>query len=79
MDEDLLSARRTADQADRTELYERFASYLIAGAPAVPLYTPVWTYVQRRDVRGFETALLSSPALRFSSVAAWYVRTRVPD
>jgi peptide/nickel transport system substrate-binding protein len=77
MDDVLERARQNTDLARRKELYEDFATFLIAGAPAVPLYAPVSVYVQRSDVQGFAAALLVTPASRFSNVHKWYVRTRV--
>lgn len=77
MDDVLERARQNTDLARRKELYEDFAKFLVAGAPAVPLYAPVSVYVQRDNVQGFAAALLVTPASRFSNVHEWYVRTRV--
>jgi peptide/nickel transport system substrate-binding protein len=77
MDDVLERARLTTDLARRKELYEDFASFFIAGAPAVPLYAPVSVYVLRANVQGFAPAMLITPASRFSNVHEWYVRTRV--
>jgi peptide/nickel transport system substrate-binding protein len=77
LDDVLQRGRLTADAARRTELYDDFASYIIAGAPFIPLYTPHWVYVQSADVKGTGDALLSSTALRFTSAHEWYVNTRV--
>jgi peptide/nickel transport system substrate-binding protein len=77
MDGVLERARQNTDLARRKELYEDFAKFLIAGAPAVPLYAPVSVYVQRTNVHGFTPALLITPASRFADVHRWYVRTRV--
>jgi peptide/nickel transport system substrate-binding protein len=76
LDNALQRARFSADITRRKELYEDFASFVIAGAPFVPLYTPQWTYVQGHDVQGLEPALLSTPALRFANVHEWYTKTR---
>ncbi len=77
LDDVLQRGRQNTDMARRTELYEDFATLLIDGAPALPLYVPVSTYVQRNDVRGFEASLLFSPASRFWNAHEWYVKTRV--
>jgi peptide/nickel transport system substrate-binding protein len=77
MDDVLERARSTTDLARRKELYEEFARFFIAGAPAVPLYAPVSVYVQRADVQGFIPSMLITPAARFSNVHEWYVNTRV--
>ena len=76
LDDALQRARLTADIARRKELYEDFASFVIGGAPFIPLFTPHWTYVQRRELRGSETHLLASPAQRFGNVHEWFIRTR---
>ncbi len=77
LDDVLQRARQNTDMARRKDLYEDFATFLIAGSPAVPLYAPVSTYVQRNDVRGFDASLLFSPASRFSNAYEWYIKTRV--
>lgn len=76
-DDALERARQTTDIARRTELYAQFENLLIAEMPVLPLYTPVYTYVQERDVRGFTASLLFTPAWRFANVRDWYVETRV--
>lgn len=77
MDNVLERARQTTDVERRRELYELFQGYLIAAAPAVPLFTPVLTYAQSAQTRGFEPSVLFTPASRFANVNAWYLRTRV--
>ncbi|HYM14940.1 MAG TPA: ABC transporter substrate-binding protein [Dehalococcoidia bacterium] len=75
VDDVLQRARQTTDTARRKDLYALFAGYLIAAAPQIPLYSPVYIYVQATRVHGFSDTLLFSPASRFSSVAAWYINT----
>lgn len=77
MDDVLERARQNTDLARRQELYEDFASFLIAGAPAAPLYAPVSVYVQRSNIKGFTPSLLITPASRFSNLHEWYENTRV--
>jgi peptide/nickel transport system substrate-binding protein len=77
MDDVLERARQNTDLARRKELYEEFAKFLVAGAPAAPLYAPVSVYVQRSDVKGFTPSLLITPASRFSNLPEWYENTRV--
>jgi peptide/nickel transport system substrate-binding protein len=77
IDDVLERARQTTDATRRTELYELFAGYFIAGAPSLPLYHPAWTYAIDADVRGFEEALLAQRGMRFSNVHEWYAHTRV--
>jgi peptide/nickel transport system substrate-binding protein len=77
MDDVLERARQTTDIARRRELYELFAGMLIADMPGIPLYAPVYTYVQSNRTRGFEPSLLFTAASRFANVNEWYVNTRV--
>lgn len=76
-DDALERARQTTDIARRTELYALFEGMLIAEMPALPLFTPVYTYVQDTNVRGFTASLLFTSAWRFANVREWYVETRV--
>jgi peptide/nickel transport system substrate-binding protein len=75
IDDVLERARQTTDTARRKDLYALFAGYLIAAAPQLPLFSPVYTYVQSARVQGFTDSLLFAPSSRFSSVAQWYVNT----
>jgi peptide/nickel transport system substrate-binding protein len=75
MDDVLERARQTTDTARRKELYALFDGYLIAAVPQVPLYAPVYTYVQSARVQGFSDSMLFTLASRFSSVGDWYVNT----
>ncbi|HEY8172603.1 MAG TPA: peptide ABC transporter substrate-binding protein [Dehalococcoidia bacterium] len=77
VDDVLERARQTTDTARRRELYELFEGYIIAGAPVLPLYAPVWTYVQATEVQGFTPSLLFTPSARFANVNEWYIKTRV--
>ncbi len=76
MDDVLERARQTTDTARRKELYAQFENLLVAAAPQVPLYSPVYTYVQSARVRGFADTLLFTPSSRFASIGAWYINTR---
>ena len=77
IDDVLERARQTTDTARRKELYALFQDYLIAAAPQVPLFYPVYAYAQRSRVRGFADGLLFTPASRFANIREWYVTTRV--
>jgi peptide/nickel transport system substrate-binding protein len=77
MDDVLERARQTTDIDRRRELYELFTGMLIADLPAIPVYSPAYTYVQSNRTQGFEASLLFTPAARFENVNQWYVNTRV--
>jgi peptide/nickel transport system substrate-binding protein len=77
MDDVLQRARQTTDTARRKELYALFEGLIIAAAPQIPLYSPVYVYAQSARTQGFAEALLFTPASRFANVQEWYVNTRV--
>jgi peptide/nickel transport system substrate-binding protein len=77
IDEVLERGRQNTETARRKELYELFAGYLVAATPAIPLYAPVYTYVQSARVHSFSESLLFTPASRFANVQQWYIKTRV--
>jgi peptide/nickel transport system substrate-binding protein len=77
IDDKVERGRQTTDTARRKELYAEFQSYLIAGVPQIPLYAPLYAYVQRTRVQGFSGGLLFAPSSRFANVREWYVSTRV--
>lgn len=77
LDDVLQRGRGTTDVERRKDLYRLFQGALIAAAPAVPLYTPVYTYAQTAAVHGFQPSMLVTPASRFANVNAWFIRTRV--
>ncbi|MDD5252232.1 MAG: ABC transporter substrate-binding protein [Patescibacteria group bacterium] len=74
-DELLEQARRTLDEAKRTNAYREFQNILADEAPAVILYRPAYTYAVSRDIKGIESGLVFSPSDRFAGVTGWYVKT----
>ena len=77
IDDKLERGRQTTDIARRKELYAQFEDYLAAALPALPLYVPVYAYVQSTRVRGFEESPLFTPASRFANVTQWFIETRI--
>ncbi|HEX5478414.1 MAG TPA: peptide ABC transporter substrate-binding protein [Dehalococcoidia bacterium] len=77
IDDILERARQTTDTARRQDLYAQFENLFIADAPSFPLFSPPSVYVQTDRVHGFSAGLLFTPASRFSTVASWYIDTRI--
>ncbi len=75
VDSILESARQLANPSERFAKYADFQKLVIADAPAVFLYNPVYLYPQSKDVKGFETTIISTPSDRFSNVEDWYINT----
>lgn len=74
----LEKARATIDQNARIGYYKEFQTTLLAETPAVFLYSPGYTYVVSKNMKGIQDtagSFLYSPADRFSSVTKWYMKT----
>ncbi len=72
----LEEARKTTDIVKRSETYQRFQERLVENAPAIFLYSPLYTYAVRESVQGTMYDALPLPAERFTTVSSWYVRTK---
>lgn len=74
MDDLLLGARDTLDEALRIKKYESFLEYWVSGVPAIGLYQTNLTYFYNKNVRTFSNDLRLVTALdRFSDVNSWAV------
>lgn len=75
-DELLEKARAATKTEDREADYREFQDILAEEVPAILLYSPTYTYVVGRKVKGIETATIFSPADRFDDVSSWYIETK---
>ncbi len=74
VDDLLLGARDTLDQALRAKKYEAFLEYWVNGVPAIGLYQPNLTYFYNRNVQTFGNGIRLVTALdRFTDVTDWAV------
>ena len=72
VDDLLLSARDTLDEASRVKKYETFLEYWVNGVPAIGLYQPNLTYFYNKNVRTFSNDVRLVTALdRFSDITDW--------
>ncbi len=73
----LTEGRQTADNFNlRLEKYKKFQEIIGTELPVIFLYSPSYTYVQAKRVRGFSNAAINEPSDRLSGVGAWYVKTK---
>lgn len=75
-DDLLQQARRTADPAQRAELYRQFQLLFMQDVPAAILYYPVYTYGIDQRLHGVQLAPLLDAGDRFRSISQWYINTR---
>lgn len=63
----VLSARR--------EKYKKFQEIIAEDEPAIFLYSPNYTYIQGKKIKGFNVKSIVVPSDRFSDIGQWYVNT----
>jgi len=71
----LEEARITMEKNKRDELYKKFQKILVNEVPAIFLYTPSYTFVANKNIRGIELDDIVSPSDRYNQIANWYVKT----
>ena len=71
----LEDARTSSDMKVRQEKYQQFQTILAEEVPAIFLYSPTYTYVQNKSVKGFAVKNIYLPRDRFADVAGWYIKT----
>ncbi|MDD2681167.1 MAG: peptide ABC transporter substrate-binding protein [Patescibacteria group bacterium] len=72
----LSEARQAADNFDlRFEKYKKFQEIISTNVPAIFLYTPSYTYVQTKRVRGFNGSAINNPSDRLAGISNWYLKT----
>ncbi len=74
-DKILEQLRGTADENQRTGLYQQFTGELAKDTPAVFLYAPDFVYIVPKDVHGLTLGLIETPSDRFLGAAQWYRET----
>lgn len=75
VDKLLVEARENSDITQRIEKYKKFQELLVNDVPAIFLYSPTYTYIQSKKLKGFNGLMIIEPADRFASVANWYLKT----
>jgi peptide/nickel transport system substrate-binding protein len=72
----LEQARVTTDYTLRTRLYRNFQVVFAKELPALPLFTPVYSYGVDSKVQGVQVAALYDPSDRLATFTSWYLLTR---
>lgn len=74
VDQLLSEGRIEINEEKRKEKYQQVYQSIIEDAPAVFLYSPVYSYVQTKDVHGFSGDTLIETSDRFNDVNNWYIK-----
>ncbi len=72
----LVEARTTNNLEERMGKYKEIQKELLNDVPVIFLYSPAYTYVQAKDLRGFSGQVLIEASDRFSDIVHWHLKTK---
>ena len=72
----LEEARKILNPLERAQKYDEFQKLVIEDVPGVFLYNSYYIYGQTKDIRGFESKVVSMPSDRFANIEKWYMETK---
>lgn len=70
----LEAGRLLSDKESRKRNYAKFQEIISEEVPVLFLYSPTYTYVQSKKVKGFDVDAISRPKDRFSNISEWYTQ-----
>lgn len=76
VDKLLSQARVTTNKDERIKKYQDFQNILASDVPVIYLYSPAFTYVHNKRVKGFVGEAIVRPADRFAQISQWYIKTK---
>lgn len=76
VDKLIKEARETSDLEKRQENYRKFEKIISEDFPATFLYSPNYVYLLNKKIKGMKTESIINPALRFSEVNLWFIKTK---
>lgn len=75
VDKLLEDARITNDPEKRTSLYQQIEKEVLNDVPAVFMYSPDFTYILPKEIKGFSISKIVLPSDRFADIEKWYIET----
>lgn len=76
VDKLLADARVLTNEAQRKEKYFKFQEIITDELPMIFIYSPDYTYVQSKKIKGFDIKNIFVPSDRFANEEEWYVNTK---
>ncbi|MDD5043675.1 MAG: peptide ABC transporter substrate-binding protein [Patescibacteria group bacterium] len=76
IDELLEDARQTINTEERSKKYKEFQDIMSKELPAIFLYSPTYTYVMDKKIKGIVANRLTIPSDRFAKIEKWYIKTK---
>jgi len=73
IDKLLEDGRLSSDLKARREKYKKFQEIIAEDEPAIFLYSPNYTYVQSKKIKGFNVKSIILPSDRFGDIGQWYI------
>ncbi|MDA3840582.1 MAG: peptide ABC transporter substrate-binding protein [Patescibacteria group bacterium] len=71
----LSEARVISDEGSRQKMYYEFQDILVEEVPTIFISSPIYTYIQKKDIKNFNVTSISNPSDRFSNISDWYINT----
>ncbi len=75
VDKLLEDGRSTNDINARSDRYNKFQEIIAEEQPAIFLYSPNYTYVLSKRIKGFSVKNILMPCDRFANINEWYIKT----
>jgi peptide/nickel transport system substrate-binding protein len=75
VDKLLEQARQETDINIRIQEYNRFQKIVVQDVPAVFLYTPLYIFPTKDNIKGIDTSNAHLPQDRFMAINKWYIKT----
>ncbi|MEI7498484.1 MAG: ABC transporter substrate-binding protein [Candidatus Falkowbacteria bacterium] len=75
IDKLLESARAAKTQTERVPIYTKFQELIAEDEPAIFLYSPVYNYIQNKQIKNFTTTAIVVPSDRLADAVDWYINT----
>lgn len=70
----LETIRRTSDEKERMTALKKLSDILKRDIPAIPLYSPTYTFAHDKDILGIQLGALSLHSDRFLTLDHWYLK-----
>lgn len=72
----LTEARKIINKEERIAKYREIQEIIKADNPVIFLYSPSYTYIQSKKVRGFSGSFINTASDRLAGISNWYVRVK---
>ncbi len=69
------SIQREMDSDKRKAEFSQLQNVIVSDYPAIFLYSPYYTHVASKNLRGVEEKLIAEPADIFADATSWYLKT----